>query len=141
MHSIGAPDPQENTPARWRELERVVELCKSESSTPRFCWDINGASLFEEAGQMFRRMVVVLGLVAMGATSLAAGSSPPMAKPQGLSPSRSGHLPVNGLKLYYEVYGELGKSKTAPLLLIPGAFLSTDSMTPWVAAFAARRSV
>ena len=45
------------------------------------------------------------------------------------------------MKLYYEVYGELGKSKTAPLLLIPGAFISTDSMKPWVAAFAAKRSV
>jgi pimeloyl-ACP methyl ester carboxylesterase len=88
---------------------------------------------------MFRRMVV--GLVAMGVTAWAADSSPPPAKPQGPSPSRSGHLPINGLKLYYEVYGELGKSKTAPLLLIPGAFLSTDSMKPWVAAFAAKRSV
>ncbi|WP_222841972.1 alpha/beta fold hydrolase [Cystobacter ferrugineus] len=89
---------------------------------------------------MFRRMVV-MGLVAMGVTAWAAESSPPPSKPQGPSPSRSGHLPINGLKLYYEVYGELGKSKTAPLLLIPGAFLSTDSMKPWVAAFAAKRSV
>jgi pimeloyl-ACP methyl ester carboxylesterase len=85
--------------------------------------------------------MVVMGLVAMGATAWAADSSPPPSKPQGPSPSRSGHLPINGLKLYYEVYGELGKSKTAPLLLIPGAFLSTDSMKPWVAAFAAKRSV
>ena len=89
---------------------------------------------------MFRRMVVI-GLVAMGVTAWAAESSPPSSKPQGPSPSRSGYLPINGLKLYYEVYGELGKSKTAPLLLIPGAFLSTDSMKPWVAAFAAKRSV
>src|SRR4029079_14358593 len=44
-------------------------------------------------------------------------------------------------QLYYEVYGELGKSKTAPLLVIPGAFQSTDSMGSWVAAFAAKRSV
>ena len=89
---------------------------------------------------MFRRMVV-MGLVAMGVTAWAAEPSPPPSKPQGPSPSRSGHLPINGLKLYYEVYGELGKSKTAPLLLIPGAFLSTDSMKPWVAAFAAKRPV
>jgi pimeloyl-ACP methyl ester carboxylesterase len=52
-----------------------------------------------------------------------------------------GYLPINGLKVYYEVHGELGKSKTAPLLLIPGAFQATDSMKPWVAAFAAKRSV
>ena len=89
---------------------------------------------------MLRRMVV-MGLVATGVTAWAAESSPPPSKPEGPRASRSGHLPINGLKLYYEVYGPLGKSKTAPLLLIPGAFLSTESMKPWVAAFAAKRSV
>lgn len=44
----------------------------------------------------------------------------------GNTPNRSGHLPINGLNLYYEVYGELGTSKP-PLLLIPGAFMATDS--------------
>src|SRR5438445_9919058 len=88
---------------------------------------------------MFRRMVVI-GLFAMVAMACATAHSPPPSKPQGPMASRSGHLPINGLNLYYEVYGELGKSKT-PLLLIPGAFLSTDSMKSWVAAFAAKRSV
>ena len=58
-----------------------------------------------------------------------------------LKPSRSGHLPINGLSLYHEVYGELGTSKTAPLLLIPGAHMATDSMEPWVSAFAGTRTV
>ena len=49
--------------------------------------------LFEEGSRMFRRMVV-MGLVAMGATAWAAESSPPLSKPQGPSPSRSGHLPT-----------------------------------------------
>jgi pimeloyl-ACP methyl ester carboxylesterase len=89
---------------------------------------------------MFRRMAV-MGLVAMGGTAWAAESSSPPSKPEGPRASRSGYLPINGLKLYYEVYGELGKSKTAPLLLMPGSFQSTDSMKPWVAAFAAKRSV
>jgi hypothetical protein len=31
-------------------------------------------------------------------------------------PSRTGHLPINGLSLYHEVYGELGTSTTPPLL-------------------------
>lgn len=56
-------------------------------------------------------------------------------------PSRTGHLPINGLSLYHEVYGELGKSKRPPLLLIPGAFMATDSMTSWVSAFADERAV
>ena len=59
----------------------------------------------------------------------------------GTKPSRSGHLPINGLRLYHEVYGELGTSKTSPLLLIPGAFMATDSMTSWVSAFAGKRAV
>jgi pimeloyl-ACP methyl ester carboxylesterase len=56
-------------------------------------------------------------------------------------PSSNGHLPINGLSLYHEVYGELGTSKTLPLLLIPGAFMATDSMKPWVSAFARERAV
>lgn len=56
------------------------------------------------------------------------------AKPAG------GHLPINGLNLYYEVHGRLGAS-TPPLLLIPGAFMATDSMEVWADAFARERAV
>ncbi|MEU1982439.1 alpha/beta hydrolase [Nocardia sp. NPDC019395] len=56
-------------------------------------------------------------------------------------PSRGGHLPINGLSLYYEVHGELGSSETPPLLLIPGAFMATDSMTSWISGFAGERAV
>ncbi len=59
----------------------------------------------------------------------------------GMTPARSGHLPINGLNLYHEVYGELGQSKVPPLLLIPGAFMATDSMTAWVSAFMGQRTV
>src|SRR5690349_17618813 len=55
--------------------------------------------------------------------------------------SRSGYLPINGLNLYHEVYGELSSTSTAPLLLIPGAFMATDSMKTWAEAFAAQRPV
>ena len=55
-------------------------------------------------------------------------------------PSRSGYLPINGLNLYYEVYGEIGTSRP-PLLLIPGAFMATDSMKTWAEAFARERAV
>jgi pimeloyl-ACP methyl ester carboxylesterase len=57
------------------------------------------------------------------------------------APSRTGHLPINGLNLYHEVYGELGGSSTSPLLLIPGAFMATDSMRSWASAFAHDRAV
>jgi pimeloyl-ACP methyl ester carboxylesterase len=58
-----------------------------------------------------------------------------------MEPSRSGHLPINGLQLYYEAHGEPGASGTVPLLLIPGSFMSTDSMAQWVAGFVAQRPV
>ena len=58
-----------------------------------------------------------------------------------MKPSRSGHLPINGLQLYHEAYGDLGGSETVPLLLIPGSFMATDSMKQWVAAFVAKRPV
>ena len=58
-----------------------------------------------------------------------------------MRPTRSGHVPINGLQLYYEVHGEPGVSDEVPLLLIPGAFMSTDSMEQWVDAFAPRRPV
>jgi pimeloyl-ACP methyl ester carboxylesterase len=56
------------------------------------------------------------------------------------TPSCSGYLPINGLNLYYEVYGELSTSKP-PLLLIPGAFMGTGSMKAWVDAFLPLRAV
>ncbi len=58
-----------------------------------------------------------------------------------VTPSRSGHLPINGLSLYHEVYGELGTSEASPLLLVPGSFMATDSMKPWVSAFVSKRAV
>lgn len=57
-----------------------------------------------------------------------------------IRPDRSGHIPINGLNLYYEVYGDLGTSKP-PLLLIPGAFMATDSTMQWTDAFATDRTV
>jgi pimeloyl-ACP methyl ester carboxylesterase len=53
---------------------------------------------------------------------------------------RGRYLPINGLHLYHEVHGDLGASKPA-LLLIPGAFMATDSMTAWADAFARERAV
>jgi len=87
------------------------------------------------------RPLLVAGLLTVAMTASAADPAPAPPTPQRPPLSRSGYLPINGLKLYYEVHGELGKSKTAPLLLIPGAFLSTDSMKHWVAAFAGKRPV
>jgi pimeloyl-ACP methyl ester carboxylesterase len=87
------------------------------------------------------RRTLVSALLAGGATAWAAAPASPPSRPRGPSPSRSGHLPINGLQLYYEVYGDLAKPKPVPLLLIPGAFMATDSMKAWVATFAPKRPV
>lgn len=58
-----------------------------------------------------------------------------------MTATRGGHLPINGLELYHEVYGDLDKAKAPPLLVIPGAFMGIDSMAAWIAAFAADRPV
>jgi pimeloyl-ACP methyl ester carboxylesterase len=58
-----------------------------------------------------------------------------------MTAARRGHLPINGLQLYHEVHGQLGASGALPLLLVPGAFMSTGFMRRWVDAFAARRPV
>jgi pimeloyl-ACP methyl ester carboxylesterase len=58
-----------------------------------------------------------------------------------LNPSNSGHLAINGLSLYHEVYGDPGRSAPAPLLLVPGGFMATDSMQSWVSAFGTQRTV
>lgn len=68
--------------------------------------------------------------------SLEDGNSPII---MSTKPARSGHLPVNGLNLYYEIYGDI--TVATPLLLIPGAFMATDSMPDWVAALARDRPV
>jgi len=60
---------------------------------------------------------------------------------RGTEPTHHGHLAVNGVELYHEVYGDLGAASRTPLLLIPGAFLATDSMTQWVERFAVDRPV
>jgi pimeloyl-ACP methyl ester carboxylesterase len=56
-------------------------------------------------------------------------------------PTRTGHLPINGMNVYFETYGELGNSKPFPLLLMSGSFMGTDSMKSWVSAFVRDRAV
>ncbi|GAB3761329.1 alpha/beta fold hydrolase [Microlunatus parietis] len=59
----------------------------------------------------------------------------------GVEPTSSGWLPINGLSLYHEVYGELRGSARTPLLVIPGGFMGTGSMADWIHQLAAERPV
>jgi pimeloyl-ACP methyl ester carboxylesterase len=88
-----------------------------------------------------RRLAEVAHLLQVARLSRRRPALRPGVGVMGAEPSRRGHLPINGLSLYHEVYGELGGSETSPLLLIPGAFMGTDSMRSWVSAFAGERAV
>jgi pimeloyl-ACP methyl ester carboxylesterase len=52
------------------------------------------------------------------------------------SDPQTGHAPVNGLSMYYEVHGE-----GPPLLLLHGAFMAIDLMGPIVPGLAEFRRV
>ncbi|MGA8203543.1 MAG: alpha/beta hydrolase [Woeseiaceae bacterium] len=53
-----------------------------------------------------------------------------------LAPSKSGYAPVNGVEIYYEIYGE-GK----PLVLLHGGFESIEMFAPIMPILAAGRQV
>lgn len=49
---------------------------------------------------------------------------------------QTGYVPVNGLRMYYEIHGG-----GQPLLILHGAFMSTGDMAPLVSGLAATRQV
>jgi pimeloyl-ACP methyl ester carboxylesterase len=52
------------------------------------------------------------------------------------TPVQTGYARVNGLSMYYEIYGE-GR----PLILLHGAYMTIDTMGPVLPGFAATRQV
>ena len=53
---------------------------------------------------------------------------------------QQGYAQVNGLKLYYEIHGEIRRSG-APLVLLPGGFMTIEAMGALVPQLAATRQV
>jgi pimeloyl-ACP methyl ester carboxylesterase len=80
----------------------------------------------------------LLPVVALAVASLLA--APAIAQTNGRigmpKPSRSGYAAVNGVEVYYEIYGE-GK----PLILLHGGFSSIEMFAPILPALAAGRQV
>ncbi len=87
----------------------------------------------------FLKSVAAGSALAMPATTLAQDASTPVteATPALSTAAGSGYAPVNGLEIYYEIHGSGG----TPLLILHGAYMSIDSMAPFVAALAATRQV
>jgi pimeloyl-ACP methyl ester carboxylesterase len=59
-----------------------------------------------------------------------------MATADAKTPVETGYAPLNGLRMYYEIYGE-GR----PLILLHGAYMTIDTMGPILPGFAATRQV
>lgn len=55
-----------------------------------------------------------------------------------LHDGQTGYAPVNGLRMYYEVHGQDGD---VPLVLLLGAFMTVEAMSPLLPALAASRRV
>lgn len=77
------------------------------------------------------RTLMIASLIA------AAGVTPAVAAAVG--PVRSGYAPVDGLRMYYEVYGT--NTSTAPLILLHGGFGAIEMYAPILPALSANRQV
>jgi pimeloyl-ACP methyl ester carboxylesterase len=57
-----------------------------------------------------------------------------------LAPSRVGYLEVGNARFYYQVYGDLRSPKT-PLLVLHGAYMTSEAMAPLIAGLVGTRPV
>jgi pimeloyl-ACP methyl ester carboxylesterase len=79
-------------------------------------------------------------LLAVTAAAMLAGGAPAIAQPiEGYdmqAPAKTGHAPVNGVEVYYQVYGE-----GEPLVLLHGGFGAIEMFMPILGTLAERRTV
>jgi pimeloyl-ACP methyl ester carboxylesterase len=85
--------------------------------------------------------MLVMGLAA--ACQPKASAAPPTAEPTAKgtaaaapTPASSGHLEVNGIRIWHEIYGE-----GAPVIVVPGGLMTIAEMMPLIAPLAKGRKV
>ena len=84
-----------------------------------------------------RRCAALLALsVLLGAPGVGAQTVTPTAHPGRSVATRSGHVPANGIRYYYEIHG-----KGEPLLVLHGGLGSIDMFGPVLSALASGRQV
>lgn len=59
---------------------------------------------------------------------------------QALAPTRTGYADINGARFYYQIYGDLN-SRQLPLLVLHGAYMSSEAMAPLIRPFVGSRPV
>ena len=90
---------------------------------------------------MLTRLLLVAA--AAGASLLAPAHASAQTAPgaEATSPAvATGYADVDGLRIFYQVHGDLASGRT-PLLVLHGAFMSGDAMRPMIDRFAATRPV
>ena len=89
----------------------------------------------------FVTATTLASLLLLGCTHNPASASRPATPPPAIpAAARTGYVEVDGTRRYYEVHGDLASGKT-PLLVMHGAFMSTDGMALLVDGFAKSRPV
>ncbi len=79
-------------------------------------------------------------VLAMGIVLMATPADTSAQTPDSTVEKRSGVAQAEGVRIHYDVYGDLG-SGTVPLLVLHGAYMSADAMSPFVERFARTRPV
>ena len=70
----------------------------------------------------------------------ARAAAPTAAQAAAPAAARTGNADVNGTRIHYQLHGDLASGKT-PLLVLHGAFMSSDAMKPLIDPLAATRPV
>ncbi|WP_447759607.1 alpha/beta fold hydrolase [Sphingopyxis panaciterrae] len=70
----------------------------------------------------------------------AQAQAPAASQPTAAAAAKTGLVDVTGARIHYQLYGDLASGKT-PLLVLHGAFMSSDAMKPLIDPFAASRPV
>lgn len=94
------------------------------------------------AQRMVVSAIAVTSAVLSTVPAIAADSPPPQVqRPVSASvPMQSAVARTDALSIHYDVYGDLNSGRT-PLLVLHGAYMSADSMAPFVERFARTRPV
>ena len=95
--------------------------------------------------QLLLTLAVGAGIVITECRAESEGTSQqtnPPVKPgrESATPARTGFADLGGVRIYYQVHGDLASRKT-PLLILHGSYMSGDAMMPLIEQFAATRPV
>jgi pimeloyl-ACP methyl ester carboxylesterase len=93
--------------------------------------------------QVLGTVALIAGLAALSGCEVqnsGKADAPASKAEEAPAPSRTGFADVDGVRIAYQVHGDLGSGKT-PLVILHGSLMSAASMAPMIGPFAASRPV